>query len=110
MDGLDPAIAERAVFRRWLIVGSRCVNSTEHTSAGIPELLRGGLTPITDNVRALLELGFEGAYPHVQRGYDATIWQRSIDHGTRADGRRVLARQRAFLAFNSRHDHDDDLE
>ena len=74
------------------------MNSIVHTASVIAELLRRGLTPITDNEGALLELGFERAYPQVQRAYDATIWERSIDYGTRADGRRVLARQRAYLA------------
>jgi hypothetical protein len=74
------------------------MNSIVHTAVVISDLLRRGLTPITDNESALRELGFERAYPQVRHGYDATIWERSIDYGTRPNGDRVLARQRAFLA------------
>jgi len=69
-----------------------------HTAEAIQTLLRRGLTPVTDNRHALLELGFERAYPQVKRGYEATLWERSIDLAQRAsDGRRVLARERAIL-------------
>jgi hypothetical protein len=68
-----------------------------HTEELITELLRRGLAPLTDNESALVGLGFQRAYPQVSRGYDATIWERSIDYGTRRDGARMLARQRAFL-------------
>ncbi len=69
-----------------------------HTIADIDDLLRRGLTPITDNRSALVELGFERAYPHVVHGYDSTIWERAINAETRSrDGKRMLVRQRAFL-------------
>jgi hypothetical protein len=73
------------------------MNNSVHSAAAIVNLLRRGLTPITDNESALVELGFARAYPQVRRGYEATVWERSIDHGRRPDGYRVLARQRAFL-------------
>jgi hypothetical protein len=60
-------------------------------------MLQHGLAPFTDNRDALLELGFARAYPKVKKGYDATIWERSIDLPIRQDGRRVMARERAFL-------------
>ena len=68
-----------------------------HTAEEIAALLRRGLSPITDNREALLELGFERAYPQIRSGYDATIWERAIEHRSATDGRRVLARERAFL-------------
>jgi hypothetical protein len=71
------------------------------TIAHLPEelldLLRRGMNPVTDNRNALLALGFERAYPQVPQGYESTIWERSIEHHRRADGLRVLARERAFL-------------
>jgi hypothetical protein len=72
-----------------------------HTAGAMSDILRRGLAPITDNERALVDLGFERAYPQVRRGYDATIWERSIEYGTRPNGQRVMARQRAFLAAAS---------
>ena len=75
-------------------------NALVHTTADIERLLTLGLSPITDNAAALTALGFERAYPNARRGYDATIYERSIDHGMResTDGiRRVMIRQRAFL-------------
>jgi hypothetical protein len=68
-----------------------------HFAEDVAALLRHGLSPITDNRSALLALGFERAYPQVRGGYESTIWERSVEHGRRADGQRVLARQRAFL-------------
>lgn len=77
--------------------------STVHSLEAIENLLRRGLTPITTNREALQELGFSRAYPQVASGYDATIWERAIDHGRRAsDGARMLVRQRAILARESR--------
>ena len=73
------------------------MTSIAHTAVVISEILRRGLTPITDNEDALRALGFERSYPRVLRGYDSTIWERSIDYGTRPNGDRVLARQRAYL-------------
>jgi hypothetical protein len=60
-------------------------------------ILRRGLSPLTDNRDALLALGFERAYPQVRKGYDATIWERTIDHQRRPDGYRVLALERAYF-------------
>lgn len=69
-----------------------------HSTADIETLLRRGLTPITDNRTALLELGFQRAYPQIVRGYEATIWERGIDAASRSrDGHRMLVRQRALL-------------
>jgi hypothetical protein len=69
-----------------------------HSAAAIQDMLRRGLTPTTDNRDALLGLGFERAYPQFLRGYESTIWERSIVLDVRArDGSRMLARQRAFL-------------
>lgn len=68
------------------------------TTTAIEELLRRGLTPITDNRDALVQLGFQRAYPHVERGWEARIWERVVDAGRRAkDGRRMLVQQRALL-------------
>lgn len=73
-----------------------------HSTADIENLLHRGLTPITDNRAALLELGFQRAYPQIVRGYDATIWERAVDAATRArDGQRMLVRQRALLEINA---------
>lgn len=68
-----------------------------HSSDAIASLLRRGLSPITDNRDALLALGFARAYPQVARGYESTIWERSVDYSNGAYGRRMLARERAFL-------------
>lgn len=68
------------------------------TVAAIEELLRRGLTPVTDNHDALVELGFERAYPQVQRGWEAAVWERAVDAGRHSkDGRRMLVQQRALL-------------
>jgi hypothetical protein len=69
-----------------------------HTSDDIRELLRRGLTPITDNPDALAELGFERAFPEHERDFESTIWERRIDVGQRThDGAKLLVRERAFL-------------
>jgi hypothetical protein len=68
-----------------------------HAVDDVVALLRRGLSPLTDNRDVLLSLGFERAYPQVHNGYESTIWERSIDHHRRADGLRVLARERAYL-------------
>jgi hypothetical protein len=73
-----------------------------HAIEDVENLLRRGLTPITDNLAVLRALGFERAYPHVERGYDSTIWERAIVAPRRSrDGLRMLIRQRAFLARES---------
>jgi hypothetical protein len=64
----------------------------------IENLLRRGLTPITENRAALRDLGFQRAYPQIEHGYDSTIWERAIVAPRRSrDGLRMLVRQRAFL-------------
>jgi hypothetical protein len=69
-----------------------------HTLSAIEQMLRQGLTPITDNAGALAELGFERAYPQIKHGYESTIWERSIDRGRLSyDGHRTLVRERAFF-------------
>jgi hypothetical protein len=68
------------------------------TASAIEELLRRGLTPITDNREALVQLGFERAFPRIDRGWEASVWERSIDTGRRSkDGRAVPVQQRALL-------------
>ena len=67
-----------------------------HTKKAITNALRLGLSPFTDNVDALIELGFTRAYPQIRAGDDAMIWERTIDYPS-TSGMRKLARQRAFL-------------
>ncbi len=77
-----------------------------NTANDIENLLRHGLTPLTDNPAALRELGFERAYPQVEHGYDSTIWERAIVAPQRSrDGLRMLVRQRAFLESPSSRVH-----
>jgi hypothetical protein len=77
--------------------------SIVHTTEAIESLLRRGLTPITDNRDALLELGFERAYPQVARGYEAALWERSIEFGRSSpNGYRVRACERAILDRSSK--------
>jgi hypothetical protein len=74
-----------------------------HTSADVRELLRRGLTPITDNADALIELGFVRAYPQHECDFESTIWERTIELGARAhDGKKMLARERACLYTDAR--------
>jgi hypothetical protein len=74
------------------------LRATVHNGDDIEKLLRRGLTPVTDNPGALRELGFERAYPHVQHGYDSTIWERAVvAPRCSRDGLRMLIRQRALL-------------
>jgi hypothetical protein len=68
-----------------------------HVAEELVALLRRGMSPATDNRDVLLALGFERAYPQVPKGYESTIWERSIEHHCRPDGLRVLARERAYL-------------
>lgn len=82
----------------WQDVLGKTVRAIVHSTTDIENLLRRGLTPITDNRTALLELGFQRAYPQIVRRYEATIWERAIDAATRArDGDRMLVCQRALL-------------
>ena len=68
-----------------------------HSIESIAAMLRRGLAPLTDNRDALLELGFERAYPQLRRGYEAMIWERSVELPGRLEGRRAFVRERAFL-------------
>ncbi len=69
-----------------------------HTIEEIEAVLRRGLIPQTDNERALQELGFERASPHLAHGYESTLWERSRDHVEKAaDGMRLFVRERAVL-------------
>jgi hypothetical protein len=73
------------------------VKTIVHCAQDLAALLRLGLSPITDNREALLGLGFEPAYPQIRRGYESTIWERSIEQHRRRDGRLAFARERAYL-------------
>ncbi len=78
------------------------MSPTVHTTEAIEALLRRGLTPKTDNLDALLELGFARSVPRAEDGYDATLWERSREHAGRAsDGSRLFVRERAVLATES---------
>jgi hypothetical protein len=79
------------------------VSAIVHTSAAISELLRSGLTPITDNAEALAELGFERVYPQHEHDFESMIWERTVEVAARSrDGKRMLARERAFLYAGGR--------
>jgi hypothetical protein len=68
-------------------------NTTVHTAAEIERMLSLGLSPITDNVQALAELGFERSFPQAKRGgYEASVYERFVEHGNRRN-----KAQRAFL-------------
>ena len=71
-----------------------------HRTEDIERLLKRGLAPITDNAVVLQQMGFAHAYPTARNGYEASMYERSVDWGCRSteDGlRRVLICQRAFL-------------
>jgi len=75
-----------------------------HRTEDIECLLKIGLAPITNNAPALERLGFERAYPSARNQYEASMYERSVEHGSRAtpDGlRRVLICERAFLRADS---------
>ncbi len=73
------------------------LTTVAHSIDEIEAILRRGLTPITDNLEALVDLGFHRAYPQIRSGYDSTIWERSVDSGRSPGETRALARQRAYL-------------
>ncbi len=73
-----------------------------HSVDAIELLLRRGMSPITDNCEALVALGFARAYPQISRGYESTIWERSVEYSSAAYGHRKLARERAFLVGRGR--------
>ncbi len=75
-------------------------SSIVHSPAAITDLLRRGLTPITDNEEALIALGFTRAYPQIGRGHEAKIWERAVER--RSEQRaRAFIRERAFLENDS---------
>jgi hypothetical protein len=76
-------------------------NAMVHTPEQIQRLLAIGLSPITDNADALAQLGFERSYPNARSGYEATVYERSVDRGYRETDRglrRVMVCERAYLA------------
>jgi hypothetical protein len=90
-------LSHRKRYDRRVKGGLRAMTPIVHSIEDVAALLRRGLSPVTDNSDALSALGFERAYPSAFRGYQSTIWERSIEHARRHDGYRVLARERAFL-------------
>lgn len=73
------------------------VNSANSVTA-ISNLLLRGEIPVTSNREALIELGFEPAYPQIRQGYEATVWERAVGLDRRSSGgARLLARERAIL-------------
>ena len=85
------------------------VPQTVHTTEAIEALLRRGVTPKTDNLDALLELGFSRSIPQAAEGYDATLYERSVEHDRRAtDGSRLFVRERAVLDREATPLLDDD--
>jgi hypothetical protein len=73
-----------------------------HSLEAIQHTLRRGLTPVTENREALLQLGFSRAYPQIAHGYEASLWERAVEHRHRAtDGSRLLVRERAILAIGA---------
>jgi anti-anti-sigma regulatory factor len=74
--------------------------STVHTPEEIMTMLDRGLTPITNNRSALIDLGFEPAQPKATRAHLAALWERTLNLGYRVTERgyrQVSIRQRAFL-------------
>ena len=70
-------------------------HATVHTSADIERMLSLGLSPITDNAQALIELGFARSYPQAKvGGYEASIYERKIESDRHVRRPRP---QRAFL-------------
>jgi len=56
----------------------------------------------TDNLDALIALGFERMYPQISSGYDSRLWVRAVESDSCADssrGRRRIV-QRAFLELS----------
>ena len=53
----------------------------------------------TDNVDALIDLGFERMYPNATSGYESRLWIRSVEQrysGSIGAGRKLIV-QRAYL-------------
>jgi hypothetical protein len=71
-------------------------STTVHTAAEIERMLSLGLSPITDNVQALTELGFERSFPQAKNGgYEASVYERFVERGNRRN-----KAQRAFLRID----------
>src|ERR1035438_8059531 len=73
--------------------------TTVQRKEDIEILLAHNLAPITDNVEALIELGFTPSFSGSPTGCEDAIWERPIDGGQRSTKfglRRVMIRQRAF--------------
>lgn len=74
--------------------------ATVHHAEDIKRMLVHGLAPITDNLEALVDLGFERAHPCGTTKYERSVWERLVER-TYRDARgvhhRVLIRERAFL-------------
>jgi len=82
------------------------LSTTVHCPQDIEHLLKLGLAPITDNAHALEQMGFARAYPSARNGYEASLYERSIDGGCRSAHtglRRVPVCQRAILRLKSSH-------
>jgi hypothetical protein len=62
------------------------MKSLAHTTSDIQNMLHKGWVPITDNADALANLGFQRAYPHIRKGYDSTIWERTLTLGATVTG------------------------
>jgi hypothetical protein len=80
--------------------GQMHAQPTARRKEDIERMLAHGLTPVTDNLDALVDLGFVPSYASGWANGEAAVWERSIDAGTRATNaglRRVMTRQRAFL-------------
>jgi hypothetical protein len=86
--------------------------ATVRSKEEFTHLLRIGLAPITDDPSILIELGFSRSYPNTHRGFEATLWERSTNRGSRATANgkcHVLTRERAYLVSPSLP-HDDGCE
>ena len=79
------------------------MHATVNSIEAIQAMLRRGLAPLTEDPNALVALGFVRAYPQIRTGYESTIWERAIDLPVAADGRRRMARQRAYLVSQDGH-------
>ncbi len=89
-------------FRSPANCSARALDAVVHSIEEIETHLRRGIMPVTDNEDALIRLGFQRAYPQIRSGYEAVVWERSIDLDRRSrHGFLVMARQRAMLRGQS---------
>jgi hypothetical protein len=65
----------------------------------IVRLLTLNLCPPTDNLEALVALGFQREFPTVAAGERAHIWMRQIVHESTGRTQRKIQKQRARLSF-----------